>query len=180
MSTIDGLKTALAGGPGVLTCRWFDAIDEERYNAYLNGGVVGGKLVNGEIVGGTVYPGNSEGEVYLRLFVVWLNDDGTFSKEICNIGALDGAAYWERVPQLLRPAAEPSAFEQNLATWLESGVPAVVKRTRILELYPEIKYAKVAALIKLSTAPVTYKIGIYAVLTDESDNLIYGEITEGA
>jgi len=101
MATIDELISAMAGSDGVLTCRWFDTPDETRYSDYIAGGSVG--------------------EVYLRLFVVWLNSDNTFSKEICSLGALDGAAYWERVPQLLREDPEPSVFETKLAAKIISG-----------------------------------------------------------
>jgi len=116
MATIDELISAMAGSDGVLTCRWFDTPDETRYSDYIAGGSVG--------------------EVYLRLFVVWLNSDNTFSKEICSLGALDGAAYWERVPQLLREDPEPSVFETKLAAKIISllGDGSVIVRIKVDEM----------------------------------------------
>lgn len=116
MSTIDNLKTSLASCDGVLTCRWFDTLDETAYNNYIAGGSVG--------------------EVYLRLFVVWLNDNNTFSKEICNIGVLNGDAYWERVPQLFRSVPEPTVFETKLAAKISDliGEGSVIVRIKMEEL----------------------------------------------
>ena len=126
MATIDELISAMAGRDGVLLCRWHDNADENRYNAYINGGTIGE----------TVYPGNSEGYVHLRRFVIWLNADNTVSSEICYIDALDGDAYWERMPQLLREDPEPSVFETKLAAKIKSliGDGSATVRTKVDEL----------------------------------------------
>ena len=94
MATIDELLAAVAACENRLVSRWNTQQDEDNYNAYIAGG--------------------STGDVFLQRCIIWTNADGTFSRETVSIEAVDGAAYWDRLPRILWDTSDPGRFMEKL------------------------------------------------------------------